>query len=132
MAIESVLLYSCESWSLTKSLEKSLDGTYTRMLRRVQNISWRDHVSNCTLYGKLKPISSIIRQRRLKLAGHVSRHNEPATQVLLWEPDDARRKVGRPRKTLKSVIEDDVGVQGRELKDLMLNRDVWRNVIMSP
>ena len=131
MAIESVLLYSCESWSLTKSLEKSLDGTYTRMLRRVQNISWRDHVSNCTLYGKLKPISSIIRQRRLKLAGHVSRHNEPATQVLLWEPDDARRKVGRPRKTLKSVIEDDVGVQGRELKDLMLNRDVWRNVIMS-
>ena len=31
--IESILLYGCESWALSKEQEKSLDGTYTRMLR---------------------------------------------------------------------------------------------------
>ena len=32
--IESILLYGCESWALSKAQEKSLDGTYTRMLRK--------------------------------------------------------------------------------------------------
>ena len=31
--VESVLLYGCETWSLTHSLEKSLNGCYTHMLR---------------------------------------------------------------------------------------------------
>ena len=33
-AIESILLYGCESWALSKAQEKALDGTYTRMLRK--------------------------------------------------------------------------------------------------
>ena len=36
--IESILLYGCESWALSKAQEKSLDGTYTRMLRKALNI----------------------------------------------------------------------------------------------
>ena len=44
--IESILLYGCESWTLTEALEKSLDGTYTRMLRKAQNIHWSSHTPN--------------------------------------------------------------------------------------
>ena len=29
----SILLYGCTTWTLTKRLEKKLDGNYTRMLR---------------------------------------------------------------------------------------------------
>ena len=32
-AIESILLYGCTTWTLSKRLEKKLDGKYTRMLR---------------------------------------------------------------------------------------------------
>ena len=35
--VESVLLYGSETWTLTKSLEKSIDGTYTRFLRTFFN-----------------------------------------------------------------------------------------------
>ena len=38
-AVEPILLYGSETWSLTKQLEKQLDGNYTRLLRRVKNIS---------------------------------------------------------------------------------------------
>ena len=41
--IESILLYGCESWTLTQAQSKRLDGCYTRMLRKVQNKSWKDH-----------------------------------------------------------------------------------------
>ena len=34
--MESVLLYGSEAWTLTKSLEKQLNGCYTRLLRGVQ------------------------------------------------------------------------------------------------
>ena len=41
--VESVLLYYSEAWNLTKKHEKNLDGTYTRMLRAILNISWKEH-----------------------------------------------------------------------------------------
>ena len=37
--VESVLLYGSECWTLKPTLEKSLDGCYTRMLRAVLNIN---------------------------------------------------------------------------------------------
>ena len=36
--VESVLIYRCETWILTNSLIKKLDGTYTTILRMVLNI----------------------------------------------------------------------------------------------
>ena len=54
---EAVLLYGAETWTLTKALTKQLDGCYARMLRMVYNISWKDHMRNDILYGKLPAIS---------------------------------------------------------------------------
>ena len=34
-AVVSILLYGCTTWTLTKRLEKKLDGNYTRMLREI-------------------------------------------------------------------------------------------------
>ena len=34
-AVVSILLYGCTTWTLTKPLEKKLDGNYTRMLRAI-------------------------------------------------------------------------------------------------
>ena len=39
-AVVSILLYGCTTWTLTKRLEKKLDGNYTRMLRAILNRSW--------------------------------------------------------------------------------------------
>ena len=37
--VVSVLLYGCETWTLNKQMNRSLDGCYTRMLRKVLNLS---------------------------------------------------------------------------------------------
>ena len=44
--VESVLIYGSVSWTLTKSLEKRLNGKYTRMLRAILNRSWKDQSNN--------------------------------------------------------------------------------------
>ena len=81
--VESVLLYGCESWTLASRLEKRLDGCYTRMLRSVKQIHWERHVTNLELYGGLPRVSTKIRARRLRLAGHCLRHAELAASKLV-------------------------------------------------
>ena len=50
-AVVSILLNGCTIWTLTKQLEKKLDGNYTRMLRAILNKSWRQHPTKPQLYG---------------------------------------------------------------------------------
>ena len=49
-AVVSILLYGCTTWTLTKRLEKKLNGNYTRRLRAILNKSWRQHPTRHQLY----------------------------------------------------------------------------------
>ena len=59
-----VLLYGCTTWTITKRLEKTLDGNYTRRLRDVLNKSWKQHLPKQQLYGHLYPISQTIQDEQ--------------------------------------------------------------------
>ena len=96
------------------------------MLRMVYNVSWCQHLTNKILYGNLPTISSIVKQRRLSLAGHVSRHDEPAARLLLWSPQEKRR-VGSPNLTLKALLLEDTNLSVEELSAVMKDKDCWRN-----
>ena len=83
-AVVSILLYGCTTWTLTKRLEKKLDGNYTRMLRAILNKSWQQHPSRHQLYGHLPPITKTIQARRTTHAGHCWRSkDELVSDVLL-------------------------------------------------
>ena len=84
-AVASILLYGCSTWTLTKRLEKKLDGNYTRMLRAILNKSWRQHSTWHQLYGHLSPITKTIQVRRTRHAGHCWRsRDELIRDLLLW------------------------------------------------
>ena len=96
-AVTSILLYGCTTWTLTKRLEKKLDGNYTRMLRAILNKSWQQHPTRHQLYGHLPPITKTIQVRRTRHAGHCWRsRDELIRDVLLWIPRHGRAKAGRP------------------------------------
>ena len=82
--VVSILLYGCTTWTLTKRLEKKLDGKYTRMLRAILNKCWRQHPRRRQLYGHLPPITKSIQVRRARHAGHCWRSkDELVSDVLL-------------------------------------------------
>ena len=86
-AVMSILLYGCTTWTLTKQLEKKLDGNYTRMLRAILNKSWWQHPTKHPLYGHLPPITKTIKVRRARHAGYCCRNkDELVSDVLLWTP----------------------------------------------
>ena len=61
---ESILLYGCTTWMLTKRIEKKLDRNYTNMLNAVSNKLWEQHTTKYQRYGYLPPISQTIQIRR--------------------------------------------------------------------
>ena len=92
-AVTSILLYGCTTWTLTKRLEKKLDGNYTRMLRAILNKSWQQHPTRHQLYGHLPPITKTIQVRQTRHAGHCWRsRDELIRDVLLWIPTHGRAK----------------------------------------
>ena len=67
-----------------------VDGAYTRMLSTVLNVSRTDHITDEDLYGHLLKVSSKIRERRMRVAGHCVRHKEQeqgcALTKIEWSP----------------------------------------------
>ena len=102
----SILLYRCTTWTLTKRLEKKLDGNYTRMLRAILNKSWRQHSTRHQLYGHLPSITKTIQVKWTRHAGHSwGSRDELISDVLLWTPIYGRAKAGRPaRATFSSYV----------------------------
>ena len=99
-----VLLYGCETWTLTRSLRSRLNAFGTRSLRRILGYRWNDFVSNQRLLEetRMRWITCIIRERQLRLFGHVARFPEsnPAYRILFEDhPEGWRRPRGRPKSS---------------------------------
>ena len=126
-AVTSILLYGCTTWTLTKRLEKKLDGNYTRMLRAILNKSWQQHPTRHQLYGHLPPITKTIQVRRTRHAGHCWRsRDELIRDVLLWIPTHGRPKAGRPARTYIQQLCEDTGCCPEDLPRAMNDREEWR------
>ena len=88
-----ILPYKCTTWTLTKFMEKKLDGNYTRMLRAILNNSWRQQPTKLQLYGHLSPITKTIQVRLSRHVGHCWRSKgELISDILLWTPSHWRAR----------------------------------------
>ena len=99
-AVVSILLYGCSTWTLTKRMEKKLDGNYSKMLRAILNQSWWQHATKQQLYGHLPPITKIMQVKRTRHAGHCWRsRDELISHIVLSTPSYGRAKAGQPAGT---------------------------------
>ena len=104
-AVVSILQYGCTTWTLTKWLEKKLDGNYTRMLQAILNKSWRQYPTRHQLYDHLPPITKTIQVRRTRHAGHCWRsRDELISDVPLWTPHMAGQKDDQHEHAFSSYV----------------------------
>ena len=126
-AVVSILLYGCTTWTLTKRLEKKLDGNYTRMLRAILNNSWWQPPTRHQLYDHLPPITKTIQVRRTRYAGHCwSSKDELISDVLLWTPAYGQAKAGRPARTYIQQLCEDTGCSSEDQPEAMNDGEKWR------
>jgi hypothetical protein len=78
-------------------------------------------------------IIRVIKSRRMRWAGHVTRMGEGrgAYRILVGRPE-GRRPLGRPRRRWEDNIKMDlqkVGCRGMDWIDMAQDRDRWRAVV---
>ena len=119
-----ILLYRCTTWTLTKHIEKKLDGNCTRMLRAILSKSWRQHVTKQQLYGYLPPISKTIQIKWTRHIEHCWRSkDELISDVLLWTYSHERA----------SLQQDwtDTGCCLENLPEAIDDWDEWRKILFT-
>ena len=127
--IESVIRYVWERWSLTVAMEKSLSGTYTCMLRRVVDPSWRYPSRQRRTVRRL---SKLVRQDQIQKAWsycplpQVKSPRYAASQLALWLPRQGHLRRGRPVSTFIDTVMRDAGAASTsELSACKENKVDW-------
>ena len=133
--IRPVLIYGCETWSLTKSLESSFEVFENKILRRIagpvydqDRNEWR-HPHNREVRDATgqSNICSMIRSRRMQWAGHMDEDRMPKENFL--SEVVGRRPVGRTRKDWRRCSEEDIHISGGNPDDWFetaQSREEWR------
>jgi hypothetical protein len=140
-----VVLYGCETWSVTLREENRLRVSENRVLRRIfgpkreEDGSWRK-LHNDELHSLYSSpnIVRVIKSRRMRWAGHVARMGKGrgVYRVLVGRPE-GKIPLGRPRRRWEDNIKmdlTDIEVDGANWIQLAQDRIQWRasvNTVMN-
>jgi len=140
-----VVLYRCETWSLTLREERRLRVFENRVLREIFGSKWEEVTRewrklhneelNYTRMYSSPSIVWVIKSRRMRLAGHVARMGEGrgTYRVLVGKPE-GKRTLGKPRHRWEVNIKTDlqeVGCGGMDWIELAQDRDRWRALVIA-
>jgi hypothetical protein len=133
-----VVLYGCETWSLTLREERRLRVLENRVLRRVFGPKrdevtgeWRKlHNEELSDRYSLPNIVRVVKSRRMRWAGQVARKRAGrGVHRVLVGKSEGMRPLGRPRRRWKVNIKMDLQEVGGDYGDWMelaQDRDRWR------
>ena len=142
--IRPIATYACETWSLTKEMERVLLVFEHRILRRIlgpvrdaDTGEWRiRHNVELRELTRLCPITSFIRAQRLRWAGHVARLPDDSLvkRVCMGRPL-GRRPPGRPRLRWEDNVRSDLALLGvgdpGAWHQHAQDRRRWRQLVMA-
>ncbi|VDO84062.1 unnamed protein product [Schistosoma margrebowiei] len=128
-------MYGAETWRTTTTTIRKVQVFINSCLRKILNIHWPDTISNSLLWERTNqlPAEEEIRKRRWEWIGHTLRKspNCITRQALTWNPE-GKRKRGRPKNTLRRIIEADMKTMNynwTELERIAEDRVRWRMLV---
>ena len=133
--VKSILMYACESWTLTEKMKKMMTSFEFKCYMRLLGITSRDkktneYVSNeiCKQFnGRITTdhFPTHIKERMLKFFGHQTRRHK-MTRVLIQGHSDGNRCLGKPKRTLNEDITEWTGCNIQEASWRTTDLRKWR------
>ena len=135
--ILSILLYACESWTLTAELQRKIQAVEMRCFRRLLGISYTDHITNEVVRSRIQEhmphyidLLTTVKRRKLKWYGHVTR-SSGLSKTIMQGTVQGKRKRGRQRKRWTDNIKEWTGMTYAETQALAHDRDRWGMLVRS-
>ena len=132
--VYSMLLYGCETWTITKTLEKKIEACEMWMLRRIGKVSWTERKTNeevLALLGTERSLLTQVKKRKLSFFGHTKRHDGLLRHVLEARIEGSRA-VGRPQAVWTDNIKSWTGCSLAVCTRRAQDRELWRSISSQP
>jgi hypothetical protein len=128
--IWSIALNGAETWTLRAVDQKQVERFELRCWRRMEKISWTDHVRNEDVLLRIKEQRNIlyeIRKRKENWIGHILRRNSFLQRVTEGKIQGGIQVTGRQGRRRRKLL-DDLKERRRysHLKEEALDRSMWR------
>lgn len=131
--ILSVLLYGCETWTLTRRTEDLINSFATPCYRIILNIRRIGRVTNQAVLQQMNRSSLIqtVRTRQLRTLGHWIRATQlPISRYALYKPERGRNRRGRPCLNFCRYIAAITGMPIGDLLEIAVEREDWRRRVV--
>ena len=120
---------------LTAELQRRISAMEMRCYRKILHISYKDHVTNEEVRAKIQQaiephedLLAIVKRRKLRWYGHVSRSSYLAKTILQSTVNGGRRQ-GRQRKRWEDNIGEWTGLEFAKSQRAVENRKKWRKLV---
>src|SRR6218665_2215379 len=106
------VLYGCETWTMTKKMEKKINACEMWIWRKMQRILWTEKKTNESVRMEIGIEEETLQQTALRrkpgFFGHVMR-SDGLEKGMMLAHGDVRRRRGRPRRKWMDEIHEVVG-----------------------
>ena len=133
--VKPVLLYGCETWWTTQTMQQKIQTFFNTCLRHIYKIQWQEKIRNEDLWERAgqEPVAKQILRRMWGWIGHTLRKPASSTtrQALTWNPQ-GKRKRGRPHNSWRRDTEAELKQQGTNWSGMTRaawNRVQWQGVV---
>ena len=127
-----VVMYGCESWTVKKAEHRRIDAFELWCWRRLLRIPWTARRSNQSILKEISPgcsLEGLMLKLKLQYFDHLMQRADSLEKTLMLGKIEGRRRRGQWRMGwLHGITESTDMVLGR-LRELVMDREVWRAVI---
>ena len=128
----SVVMHSCESWTIKKAEYQRTDALKLQCQRRLLKVPWTARKSNQSILKEINPeysLEGLTPNLKLQYFGHLMRTDDSLEKSLMLGKIKGRRRRGRQRMRGLDGITDAMNMNLGKLQEMVRDREAWRAAV---